>query len=183
MINVFIVTGERNKGKSSYLSRLYIFLKDYKLKIGGFISPGKLSESGNKDFVLQLLNEKSIMHLASREYHRAYEQFGAFFFNQEAIKKGDSIIESELKKKYDVFILDEIGPMELSGKVWHDTLRRILAMHTGILIISVRKEMLKKVIEYFGLKEATVIEIKKTKPEAAAKKILDIKNYNRSIKQ
>lgn len=182
-MNVFIVTGKRNEGKSSYLNRLYIFLNGSGLKIGGFISPGKISESGNKDFVLQRLNEKSIMHLASREYHRAYEQIGAFFFNQEAIKKGDSIIEAELKEKCDIFILDEIGPMELSGKVWHDTLKRILAMHSGILIISVRKEMLKKVIDYFGLKDVAIIDIKKTKPETAGKKILNIENYNRSLKQ
>ena len=175
-MDTFIVTGERNEGKTSFMARLHRCLQKSNMKISGFICPGIKNKSGSKDFVLQSLNDDSTIHFASREYHQEYNQYGAFFFNPQALKAGNSIIKGGLKNNCDIFILDEVGPIELSGKVWHDLLMNIIAHYSGILIITVRKTMLERVKEYFELKNPVILQIKKTQPEEAARMIIDHKN-------
>lgn len=175
-MDTFIVTGERNEGKTSFMASLNKHLRNCDIKIAGFICPGKKNKSGSKDFVLQSLSDNLNIHLASREHHPGYNHHGAFFFNPQAIKAGNSIIKAGLKDNCEIFILDEIGPLELSGKVWHDPLKDILAEYSGILIITVRKEMLEKVKEYFELKDPVIFHIEKIQPEEAARMIIDYRN-------
>lgn len=168
----FIVTGDRNEGKTSFLRRLIHYLKHPDKRINGFISPGKINKSGSKDFILQFLTEKQSVHLASREKYPGYDRCGAFFFNPKAVNKGKAIIEESLKSMSNIIIMDEIGPVELQGEVWHDPLKDIIKNYTGILIITVRKEMLERVKEYFEIVNPFIVDIKKINPEKAAEIIL-----------
>lgn len=172
-MKVFIITGEINHGKTQYLSNLVNSLQEKNIKSGGFTSKGILNEKGNKDFEIVNLSDKRSMHLASRDYKPGYVKMNeSFFFNPMAIDYGTSILEKILQYKSEVVIIDEIGPIELEGKVWFTPLSRVLKSSPPILLLSVRKGLTNEVIKKFDLKDPVLIHITEISSTEAAGMIL-----------
>lgn len=158
-MNVIIVTGEREGGKTRFLNELFEnFLKKGK-SVGGFLSLGTFNNEGERDFELMDLSSGIKIPLASRSPSNSYLLLGRFFFNPLAIKFGNEIILNAMNKNVDVIIMDEIGPVELEGNAWFNALNKVLSEYEGKLFISVRKRLVEAVIEKFSLRNATVIDI------------------------
>ncbi|MGC9344136.1 MAG: nucleoside-triphosphatase, partial [Bacteroidales bacterium] len=119
-MKVFIVTGEINHGKTRYLRELYELLIEKNIKTGGFTSNGIINKEGLKDFEICNLSDNKSMHLASRNQYPGYIKMNeSFYFNPAAIEFGNNILEDTLKNNSSVVIIDEIGPIELNGRVWY----------------------------------------------------------------
>jgi len=171
---IFIITGTREGGKTQFINDLFDFLSLFEKKIAGFLSRGSFNDQGQKDFILRNLKNGNEIHLASRNELEGYEQRGNFFFNTNAINAGNKIIEDALIEKEKIIILDEIGPLELSGKVWHDSFLRILNNHKGILIFSTRKRMMDRIIENYKIHEAFIEDIELTSPRKTGNSIISL---------
>lgn len=173
---IFIITGTREGGKTLFLSDLFDFLSLFEKKISGFISRGSFNEEGQKDFILKNLKTGSEIPLASRNELQGYYQSGNFFFNPEAVEAGNAIITDALLEPEKIIILDEIGPMELSEEIWHDSFMRILNNYKGILIFSTRKRMIERIIEKYKIHEAFIEDIEQSSPRKIGDSILSIMN-------
>ncbi len=171
-MKTFIVTGEREGGKTSFQINLYKELSKSDKNLCGFLSIGEIDKDNNKDFILHNLVSGENKHLASRNGRSNYEKYGDFYFNPIAIHYGNTIIAKALKKKCDIFMLDEIGPFELEGYVWHDSLKKIISCHQGGLIISVRRRLIKKTVAYFRMNKPVVFNIHEISPAEASKNVL-----------
>jgi nucleoside-triphosphatase THEP1 len=162
-MKVFIVTGEKNYGKTRYLQELTELFKIYNVKQAGFLSIGILNKEGEKDFEIQDITGHKRMHLASRNPYPGYRKMNeSFYFNPEAIHLGNSLIQDAFENKTDVLILDEIGPIELREKVWYPTLVLVLNKKIPVVILSVRKGLTQEVIDKFGIRDYRVIDISET---------------------
>lgn len=160
-MRVFIITGEREGGKTRFLNELFESFASGGKTVMGFLSLGRINEQGDKDFdVLDLTTQKKLP-LASRTSREGYLRLGRFFFNTHALEFGNEIIDQALNQNCDILIMDEIGPVELSGQAWHSALKKVVANYKGNLIISVRKRLIDAVIKEFSLLNPEILDIGK----------------------
>ncbi len=170
--SVFIITGETGSGKTTFLLKLIEELRGKALSISGFAALSVPEDGPSGSFnILDLVSGK-ILPLASRRFTEGWEQFGKFYFNPEGILMGKNILEDPLIINNDLIIVDEIGPFELDGKIWAESLTRLLTRQCCSILLVVREQLVAQVIQQWGLKDAMIIEIGQSKPDQAAAMIL-----------
>lgn len=151
--NIFILTCEKHSGKTTALLQ---WIKD-KEKIAGILSPDVNSvrhfydiEKGNYFTMLATANEEPL-------------PVGKYIFSKAAFDKANSILLS-IKNKF--IIIDEIGPLELTGNGFADTVKIILQEKSySNLLLVVRNELVHDVVNYFSLqidkiKFITIVDLK-----------------------
>ena len=81
---------------------------------------------------------------------------GRFIFSKRNFDKAIQIIREAIdKKKW--LIIDEIGPLELQGRGFHDILREVLLKRKGNLLLVVREGLAEKVQQYFEIGKAVLL--------------------------
>jgi len=170
--SVFIITGKTGSGKTSFLLKMIEELRRKDLSIAGFAAmsvPGD-GPSGSFD-ILDLVSGK-IIPLASRRFSEGYERIGNFYFNPEGIQTGIDLLEDPLINNNDLIAVDEIGPFELEGKVWAESLTRLLDRRSCPVLLVVREQLLAEVINKWCLQDAMILDIGRLNPDQAATMIL-----------
>ena len=81
---------------------------------------------------------------------------GRFVFSKINFDKAIQTIREAIdKKKW--LIIDEIGPLELQGRGFHDILREVLLKRKGNLLLVVREGLAEKVQQYFEIGKAVLL--------------------------
>lgn len=166
--SVFIITGKTGSGKTTFLLKLIEELRQNTLSIAGFaaISVPEDGPSGSYN-ILELVSGK-ILPLASGKFIYGWEQLGRFYFNPEGIRMGKNILEDPLINNNDLIVVDEIGPFELAGKIWAESLTRLLEGRSCSVLLVVRDQLVAEVIHEWKLQDAMIIDIEQSDPEKAA---------------
>lgn len=142
--NIYILACEKHSGKTTALLQ---WIKDKK-NIAGILSP-----------VVQ--EERMFYNIANGEYFTmlatAYEEtllVGKYAFSKTAFDKANTIL-LETKNKF--IVIDEIGPLELLGKGFADTLKNILLhkKYTNLLLV-IRKELVNDLINFFSIDKKNI---------------------------
>jgi nucleoside-triphosphatase THEP1 len=170
--SVFIITGETGSGKTTFLLKLIEELRSESLSLAGFTALSVPGDGPSGSFnILDLVSGK-ILPLASRKFTDGWEQHGIFFFNPAGILMGKKILEDPMMTKNDLVVIDEIGPFELDGKIWAESLTRLLTSQICSILVVVREQLVSQVIQQWSIKDAMVIEFGKFRPDQAAALIL-----------
>lgn len=172
MPGIYIVTGIRDGGKTLFLKELSSLLIASGIQLSGFLSEGELLPGGQKDFVLKSLTSGKTIPLASRNHEQGWFFAVSFWFNPEAVKAGNEIIQNAIEYEYPVLILDEIGPVEMEDMVWHEGLISALKNYHGLLIFSVRERLIDAIIGKYQPAEFTIVNILNTSPLELRNQIL-----------
>ncbi len=154
--NVVIISGEKNQGKTSFLSNLASILKSNNFKIAGFLAIGIFDNNKNKSFFLHDINSDEKIFLASTNKFSNIS-VGRFYFNPKAFDFGEKIIENNLNYA-DIFFIDEIGHLELKNNGWSNIVENLF-FNNKIQIWSVRNSLISDVINRFGLSKAFVFDV------------------------
>lgn len=85
-------------------------------------------------------------------------QIGRFNFSKKGFNRATSIITEAISKP-GWLIIDEIGPLELRGEGFHDTLQTVLSRRTSDIILVVREGLTEEVMDQFGIKGKVVSNI------------------------
>ena len=170
--SVFIVTGDTGSGKTTFVMRLMELLRDHSLSIAGFTALSVPHDGPSGSFNMLDLVSGKILPLASRRFYEGWEQVGRFYFNPEGIRTGKRILEDALKTEHDLFVVDEIGPFELEGKIWAENLTRILERRAWPVLLVVREPLVAAVVQKWNLQDAVLIDIRQLNPDQAANLVL-----------
>lgn len=82
---------------------------------------------------------------------------GRFTFSKANFKKAIQIIRDAVNKE-GWLVIDEIGPLELSGEGFAELLQEVLALRKEKLVIVVREGLAGQVKEKFGLDNISILE-------------------------
>ena len=170
--SVFIITGKTGSGKTTFLLELIEKLKGKALSIAGFAALSVPQDGPSGSYNILDLESGKILPLASGRFTKGWEQLGRFYFNPDGIGMGKNILEDPLINNNDLIVVDEIGPFELEGKIWADSLTRLLARRSCPVLMVVRATLVAQVIQEWSLQDATIIEIGKSGPDEVAIRIL-----------
>jgi len=159
-LQVIFITGPVGSGKSTFIRELILFLSLKKFTLKGIYSKGLINPDGTKDFILCNISGSDEVFFATMKPVPGFINNGSYFFNPAAIKYGESILEDSLKSNPDLIIIDEIGPVEINDKIWASSLSSILEKYKGILILTIRKNLVNDVKQKFNIETPVIYELK-----------------------
>ncbi|MDP1995217.1 MAG: nucleoside-triphosphatase [Ignavibacteria bacterium] len=154
MNNVFIYTGEKGVGKSTYLQE--IFLR--KQNVCGILQP---RIKGIKYLVDVVSGEKRKLELENQTEEEKVVTIGNYIFSSEALLWAQQILVDAIQSTNKLILIDEIGPLELRGSGLEPLLSQIISKaitEEKKLILVVRPKLLEDVKEKYGLLNPVVIQ-------------------------
>ena len=158
MIN--IVTGGIDSGKTRKMLSLYNELK----RGDGFVSRKVfLNPEGFIGYEICRLSTGEKLPLAFKEAHippgwDEIYRIGPFRFSKKAFAFADAIITEILANPIEPVFIDEIGPLELSGKGFSSLLHRVLKAGKDLYLV-VRTHCVAEVLEKFGIEDYHTITV------------------------
>lgn len=171
MKRLILITGEKNSGKTTFLT---YFLENVARKKGylpgGFLAEGIYRAGIKTGFDLVDLNNGHKKMLCTDIPKKGWIQMGRFFFDPEGFRFGETLL-TQLQKNACPVVVDEFGPLELSGKGWRHAIDRLLSREDLVLMMTVRKEILDGVINVFSGNELHVFNVNRSAPAILAEEI------------
>ncbi len=156
--HVFIITGEPRQGKTSFVLKLAEKLNQLGYTTGGFVAPGEFRDNRRFLFNITDLKTGQTKPLCKRGADGS-ETTGPFTFFDEGQQFGKHLLEPENLRDCNFIVIDEIGPLELQGKGWADSVFRLLDKEVAHQIWVVRKSVVEDVIKKFNVDFATIFDI------------------------
>lgn len=135
-----MLTGPVHSGKTTLLKRVVQEFKRKKLVIGGFLSEAVFKGPERIGYDLFDLKGKKSFLFIRRAGKADWQRIGSYFFAPSGLEEAQKIISRS--KEADICIVDEVGPLELSGKGFWPALRPILFPPLTTFLITVRKNIL-----------------------------------------
>jgi len=156
---VFIITGEKHAGKTTFLAGLVSSLKKEGIKTGGFIAPGKFENNRRSEFNIQNLKTGEQRLLCSIHLQNG-EEAGPFRFNHEGQQFGKDALLPENLLDCSFVVIDEIGPLEIKGLGWAASIDKLMDHAEFQNIWVVRKSLVEEVIKKWKLHDVNVFDIR-----------------------
>jgi nucleoside-triphosphatase THEP1 len=151
---IVLLTGNRQIGKSTACVSLVNMLRQTDLKVSGLIT----LRTGPDDLAVHEVNSGNTYPLTLPLNSNTGLLVGHFRFSTEALARSDRALDACFPTQ--VFILDEIGPMELLyGQGWIRAITLLRHRKYRIAFIVVRPELLVPAMRQLPLTYYTVIHL------------------------
>jgi nucleoside-triphosphatase THEP1 len=138
---IIILSGPKFSGKSRFIERFITRIRNNGLVVGGFFQRGVFNESGEKvGYDLVGATDGSRTPIA-----RADGGTGRWKFIDGAFKRAAGMLPENMQ----LCVMDEIGPLELSGKGHRAALEKVIEKSCALLIV-VREELADEVRGILG---------------------------------
>ncbi len=156
---IHIVTGKMNAGKSTKLGSLYEQIQ----KGDGFISVKCMHYDKVHGYEIMQLSNKAFYPLVIRDEfsHQNMEiacQIGPYLFLKDTLKRIEKDIETMIENKVSPIFLDEIGQLELYDQCFNSIFSKMVESNLE-LYITVREDLVDKVIEKYNIKQVDIITV------------------------
>lgn len=151
MKSIFIVSGGKESGKTSFLIDIISLLQKSGFVAGGFVALHDI-ESDCYQIKDLRTNEASplMQRVASFEKRLLH-----FKFFPEGIEMGNNCIKELLIHPSDIAIVDEIGGYELRGELWSNSFTQLVESSIP-LVFSVKDRLLHKVVSKWDIEPTYV---------------------------
>ncbi len=168
-----IITGEKGRGKSTFLLKLNKILKAQGIEIGGFIAQGLWLDKQRSGFVLLDIEHNKEIELATTA-KKTDLKVGRFYFNRQAFIFGNRLIISQLETK-NIFFIDEVGYLELNNGGWSKIIEKLFE-NNKIQVWTVRQNLVKEAMRRFAVTKAYIFDINTDTPIDVADLLLMLRN-------
>lgn len=155
---VFIVTGGIGEGKTAWLAKLAGLLKEKGVNVGGILALRIMEEGKTTGYDITNIRtgERTPFLRHTGDATMGVERFT---MDETGYRAGQKALDASENRHVDLIIVDEIGPLELRGQGWSDSISGLLHETRSILILAVRKNLTEAVAEKFGIAGAGVTDV------------------------
>ena len=160
-MKIYIIAGNREEGKTTLLKEVIILLKNRGISMSGFYAEGKFEKGERSSFELTDVNSGKHYHLC----RRTAPGNRGFTFDKQNVIAGNKLLEPS--PNVCLYIIDEVGKMEIKGEIWHDALQKLIKNGNNLLI-TVRKDYTKEVVGKFGFEKYKIFDTDDNPSEIAA---------------
>ncbi len=167
---ILIIAGKVNSGKTSFAKRMWHIANRQSIHCCGFIAEGVYQKGIKYAYqLIDLENNNKFLCCSEKPLPNSIK-INKFYFDRLCLQEGNTILAKQHPSGSFLFI-DEIGPMELSGKVWAPGLKTALEQHKGPLILVMRQNLIRQICRYFKIDNILIIDIEQSTPEEALETI------------
>jgi nucleoside-triphosphatase THEP1 len=161
---VFILTGEKHEGKTTFAAALAEALKKQGIASGGFLAPGKFENNRRSEFDILDLKTGKQRPLCSIHLKEG-ESIGPFCFDPSGQQLGNQILSPGHLEDVDVVFIDEIGPLEIKDQGWAPAIDKLMNEPNRTHIWIIRKGLVDEAIQKWELMDVQVFDISTAKSE------------------
>ncbi len=154
---IFILTGPVHSGKTTFLKKLIQKLEQGELKMDGFLSESRWKDREISGYDLMDLNEGKSHPFIRKTGEKNWDRVGPFYFLPETLALARQIIRRA--QDADICVIDEVGPLELSGKGLWPALRASFSMAHSHHLLVIRISILEKVLHKINRKDIRVFHM------------------------
>lgn len=154
---VFFIAGETDSGKTTLLKKIYKETNEG----DGFVCE-KIFEDGifTGYRLKRLLNGESgifsYMHALLPAGEEAIMTCGRFSFLKSGLEFAEAIIDDVIVSGADPVFIDEIGPLELSGKGFSEIFKKILGSGKTVYAAA-RIHLIDEIVSFFEIEDYSII--------------------------
>lgn len=167
---IYLIIGEKNSGKTKYLKELIKTSKN----TDGFLT---IKQFEKKDFVgyniERVLTGERVPFIrldkTKIKESNILLEYNKMIFLKEGFNFARRIFFEAVKQGYDNFIIDEVGHLELEGKVFNQILSESINLFKN-LYITVRSDIVENVIKKYKIKEFEKIYIERREDDRPCSK-------------
>lgn len=172
---IYIITEDEHKGKTTFVKNIVSRLLNSGLNIQGFIAEAVVVDKKLTGYDLKNVQNNKKVQIITKDKHDNWLKLGPYFFNPGGFDFGIDILNNKNINNADLIIIDEIGPLELSGKGWCNQINNLLTVNPVPMIWVVRKSIIKEVIEKWEISNYEIINISLHNENEIFNKIINIK--------
>ncbi len=169
--SIFVVTGEIQQGKTTFVQEIVALLKGQGYRIGGFIAPGIHPDGKRVGFELMDIETNQRFPLCTIESISGATQIGNYYFFEEGIKKGKALLALEHTSDKQLVIIDEIGPLELRNGGWSQSVEHLVQSSSTPQLWVVRRSILDSILQKWNIGTVRIFDVGKTRLEEAVENI------------
>ncbi len=155
---IFILTGPVHSGKTTLLKKVVRELKRQKYKVDGFLSEAVWTRGETVGYDLFDLKKERSIPLIRRTGEEEWQKIGSYFFIPQSLAEAEKIILRG--KEADILVVDEVGPLELSGRGFWPALKQVVFQPLTSYILVIRKNIIKDFLAMLGKSEVKIFDIK-----------------------
>jgi nucleoside-triphosphatase THEP1 len=148
-MSLVLLVGDRHSGKTTACQRLATLTRARGLTVGGIVAPAVHQAGRCVGYEVLDLGTGQSTRLATVE-GRGVEQVGRFHFLLEGLALGRAALERAAELPPRLVIVDEVGPLELTGRGWAPHLDQ-LAGRQGFTLFTVRPSLAAQVAERWNV--------------------------------
>ena len=155
---IFILTGPVHSGKTTLLEKVVHRLNKDKVKIDGFLSKARREGQEVVGYDLFDLREGGAVPLLRRTGEKGWQRVGPYFFLPSGLNEAERIILRS--KDAELSLVDEIGPLELSGKAFWPALKQVLFPPQTVYLLVVREKILEDFLAIIERSQTRVFDVR-----------------------
>lgn len=155
---IFILTGPVHSGKTTLLKKVVRELKGQKYRVDGFLSEAVREKEETVGYDLFDLKRERSIPFIRKTGEKEWQKIGSYFFIPQALAEAEKIILRGIEA--DILVVDEIGPLELSGKGFWPALKRVVFKPLPSFLFVMRISMLESFLGILGKGEIKIFNIK-----------------------
>jgi len=156
---ICLLTGSVHSGKTSFLKKTVYRLVENNIPVEGFLSVAVLGNHMTIGYDLYDLKKEKTIPFIRMNGKTGWQRVGAFFFIPQSLEKAKEIILKS--KSTNILVVDEIGPLELSGEGLWPALKKIISDPSRLILFVVRDNCLDRVLSLLGRGEIRIFDVKK----------------------
>ena len=158
MSKVFIITGGKHVGKTTFLQKRILELRHSGKSVAGIVSKGDFLEGKRNNFYAVNIQNKEQQLLMSQNEMLNSNKIGKFYFSENTFNWGRDIIKKAIYSEIDVIVLDEIGRLELENEGWAKIFAKMLKSDKELYLVF-RKEYVVELIKAFSVTDYQIVNI------------------------
>lgn len=160
--SLIFITGSRHSGKTTAALKIFEELKSMNIPAHGFLTPGYIKNGSRSGFDIFSLATGKKTAFAIKGVASHAIRIGRFSIYEEGLRFGKKCIMASENSidaaKNPVCFIDEIGPLEMQNKGWHESVLYALENYRRLILL-VRNDLLSDVIEKYDINNFNVLEI------------------------
>jgi nucleoside-triphosphatase THEP1 len=153
---IFILSGAQGTGKTSLLATLVPAMRKEGMVVGGICAPVVHLQGKRVGYDIEDIRTGVRSPLCRLAGVTLLPDVGRFRFLPDGFSAGRRALEIDPAHAPDVLIIDEVGPLELDGKGWADSLETTLPSFPGVIILVVRSELVPQVLDRWQIHPAAI---------------------------
>jgi len=144
MVPIIIISGNIQEGKTTFVKKVIHRLQRQGINIAGFTSEVIYENNLRQGYELHNIAGELSIELCSITENVNWTKQGKFYFNPEAVTKGNQILKN-IPNDTQLTILDEVGPLEVKGQGWGPAIQKLTEENQSPMLWVVRDSLVKKI--------------------------------------